>query len=138
MNFIILLNIVILSILYMFFKELEEESHHNTFKGKYENWLNNKTSWINKWAVDSNGRPKKYVPKWYHFGVKHRYEERFPYSSTILVGLTDGEHFFQLMQLICIFGIISIYSLYGALAFMVGVLLLGFLKEATILNKIIK
>jgi hypothetical protein len=136
MTFTTIISITILSILYMFFKELEEESHHSAFRGKYAKWLNNRTSWINKWAIDKDGRPIKYTKKWYHFGVKHRYKERFPYSSTVLVGFTDGEHFFQLMQLICIFGIISIYSISGAFAFIAGVGILGFLKE-TILKKII-
>ena len=129
--------VIVLSALYMFFKELEEESHHNAFTGKYAKWLNNRTSWINKWAVDDKGKPFPYNPKWYHFGVPHRYQERFPFSSTILVGFTDGEHFFQLMQVLIIASIISIYSLIGGACFVLGVLLLGFLKE-TVLNKIIK
>jgi hypothetical protein len=129
--------VVLLSILYMFFKELEEESHHNTFTGKHANWLNNRTSWINKWAVDDNGFAIPYKKKWYHFNIPHRYEERFPFSSTILVGLTDGEHFFQLLQIISLFCIISLFSFYGALSYLSGVLILGFLKES-LLKDIIK
>lgn len=121
----------------MYFKELEEESHHNTFRGKYAKWLNNRTSWINKWAVDEKGKPLPYTPKWYHFGVPHRYQERFPFSSTILVGFTDGEHFFQLMQLVAISSMLAILSPYAALSFLLGVGILGFLKETKILKNII-
>jgi hypothetical protein len=130
-------SVILISIIYMFCKELEEESHYSTFKGKYAKWLNNRTSWINKWKIDEKGRPVKYVSKWYHFGIKHRYAERFPLSSTLLVGFTDGEHFFQLSQLICITLIISISNSIHALLFIIGIIILGILKE-TIFNKLIK
>jgi hypothetical protein len=127
---------LILSIVYMLFKELEEESHQNRFKGKYSMWLNNEESYINKWKLNKYQKPLPYIKKWYHFGFGARYEEKFPYSSTILVSVTDGEHFFQLIQILCIYGIVTIYSICGGISFLLGVLILGMLKE-TILKNII-
>lgn len=39
----------------------------------------------------------EYKKKWYHFGFVPEYEERFPFSSTIFVGLVDPWHLFQML-----------------------------------------
>lgn len=41
-------------------------------------------------------------PEWYYFGYLPRYKERFPYSSTALVFLTDAWHLFKALMLMCI------------------------------------
>jgi len=54
-------------------------------------------SWIKKWK--SIVRPYEY---WYYLGLyKPTYQERFPYSSTFLVFLTDGWHLFKSLFLVC-------------------------------------
>ncbi len=41
---------------------------------------------------------------WYYFGLyTPAMEERFPYSTTLFVGLTDGWHLLKTMYLICTF-----------------------------------
>ncbi len=58
-------------------------------------WWDPKISWEYKWKIPLQPPTKK----WYYFGVYPQYEERFPYSSTILVFLTDAWHFFKSLML---------------------------------------
>ncbi len=79
------------------FNELEDACVRNKFKNKSQ-WWNTGMSWKNKYKLDSNGGLLPYEKKWYHFGFSPKYEERFPFSTTFLVFLTDGEHFFQFLK----------------------------------------
>ena len=63
-----------------------------------EYWDPNK-SWVYKWASPF---PQKAESRWYYFGYLPRYKERFPYSSTVLVFLTDAWHLFKSLMLGCI------------------------------------
>lgn len=47
-----------------------------------------------KWAYPL----QPYVKKWYHFGIKPKNKERFAYSITLFVFLTDTEHWLQFKQ----------------------------------------
>ena len=63
-------------------------------------------SWIFKWK-------QPYLPaekKRYYFGLYPRYQERFPYSSTILVWITDAWHLVKAIILTCIMAAIVLYS----------------------------
>jgi hypothetical protein len=60
---------------------------------------NPQVSWKNKWAQPFS-QPTE--DKWYYFGFLPPYKERFPYSSTIFVFLTDGWHLAKALMLLCI------------------------------------
>jgi hypothetical protein len=67
---------------------------------------NPEVSWQNKWAQPF---PQPAEDKWYYFGFTPRYKERFPYSSTIFVWLTDAWHLFKAIMLTCIMAAIVLY-----------------------------
>jgi hypothetical protein len=67
---------------------------------------NPQRSWIFKWKQPFYPAEKK----WYYFGVYPRYQERFPYSSTILVWTTDAWHLFKALMLGCIMLAIVFYT----------------------------
>lgn len=71
------------------------------------NFWNPLKSWQNKWASPF---PQPYIPYWYYFGVFPKYKEKFPYSSTILVWVTDAWHVFKALMLLCIMTAIVSYS----------------------------
>lgn len=50
-----------------------------------------------------NGIFVPYSKKWYHLGYEPKYEEAFPFSTTILVFLTDRWHLYQFVFLRCIY-----------------------------------
>lgn len=57
-----------------------------------------------KWAFPLT----PYQKRWYHFGIHPRHKERFPFSSTIFVFVTDQEHFYQFIQTVCIITLIAL------------------------------
>lgn len=71
--------------------------------------------------------------KWYHFGIKSKYKERFPYSSTLLVGLTDLEHRTQLIQTLSLLSITVLSSFappfHAVAAVVLGLSMAQILKE---------
>ena len=72
------------------------------FKGKMDTIMfrGRNIGWKNKWKLTVDGRLKYYKQKdWYYFGHYPLYEEKFPYSSTILVCLTDAWHKHQFFML---------------------------------------
>lgn len=96
-NLIILISVLL--ILAAFFNAVMDLSSENLFKKTY--W-NKDQSWKNKWKLDADGNlmpPYKY---WWYFGLyKPPYQERFIYSSTVLVFLTDGWHLMQFFFHLC-------------------------------------
>lgn len=60
---------------------------------------NPQVSWKNKWAQPY---PQPATHEWYYFGFYPEYKERFPYSSTIFVFLTDAWHLAKFLMLLCI------------------------------------
>lgn len=63
-------------------------------------------SWIYKWKYPLTV-PTKH---WYYFKIYPRYEERFPYSSTIFVWLTDAWHLFKAIMLMCLMLAVVFYT----------------------------
>jgi len=65
----------------------------------YESW---KHKW--EWIVNGIGEERQpYQKQWYYFGMfKPAYKEMFPYSSTILVFLTDEWHLKKWLMFLCI------------------------------------
>ena len=119
---------------YYLFNEFEDRSIKSQWDTNV-NFLNTNKSWKNKWKLDYKNRviPYKYTPnQWYYFRVYPRYEERFVYSSTILVGITDGEHLFQLLKNLFILLGIGIINPIFMLIFLTGRLTMSLIKEAII------
>lgn len=129
----ILIVILISGFLFMLFNELEDECIRNTWKGKFSKW-NSKNSWKNKWKLDSQENLMSYIPKWYHFGVRMSFEERYPFGSTLFVGFSDAEHFFQMMKILSVCLGFSTFGVLPTITFFCGHLILGIAKE-TIFKK---
>jgi len=74
-----------------------------------ENQLD-KESWKNKWQLSENGVPiHPLFNPWYYFGLQNpKYVERFPFSSTIFVFVTDKWHLYKWCMFLCIEFLISI------------------------------
>ena len=77
------------------------------FKSLNPLFWNPQVSWQNKWAQPF---PQPYEPKWYYFGFPPPYKERFPYSSTIFVWMTDAWHLSKALMLACIMGAVVLYK----------------------------
>jgi hypothetical protein len=75
---------------------------------KFESAFWNKSeSWSFKWSSIKVAS----VRHWWYLGLlKTSHPERFPFSSTILVGFTDGWHLAQLVQFTCLQVIISYHT----------------------------
>ena len=77
------------------------------YKYKKEFW-HPQFSWINKYNESKLACNKA---PWYYLGLyKPRYTERFPFSTTFLVFITDGWHFVKALSLFCLFGAIVFYT----------------------------
>lgn len=123
-----LLIILITGIVFMAFNELEDACVRGRFKA---NFFNSNVSWINKWKYDGK-KMFVYETKWYHFGVAARFEERFPYSSTLLAAATDGEHLFQALKVLTLaVGFWGATDVWGGVVFIVGAVVAGIYKEST-------
>ena len=120
-----LITYLIIAFIFRYFRELEDE----TVRKPERNWAfkpNSEQGWTAKWQYPL----EDYSPKWYHFGIKPKYKERFPFSSTILVFLSDAEHFYQFIQSVCLW--VFAYILGGWMvlsAFVVGLMLAQVAKE---------
>ncbi len=112
---------------YYLFNEFEDRSVRSKWESNKQ-FLNIDLSWKNKWAW-YYGTLIPYKKCWYHFGVHPKHKERFPYSSTILVGLTDGEHLFQLLKNLFILLAIGIMRWQFMIVFLFGRLIMSFIKE---------
>jgi len=76
------------------------------FSNFNSSWWNPQESWKWKWA-DPLQSPEK---NWWYFGFYPRYKERFPYSSTIFVWVTDAWHFIKALMILCIVYAIVLYT----------------------------
>jgi hypothetical protein len=63
-------------------------------------------SWKNKYKTPLT----PFKPKWYYPTLAPKLEERFPFSSTMLVFLTDAWHLLKSLYIFCILSIIFFYS----------------------------
>ena len=126
-----------LGFVFFMFRDFEDESARGAWKKPLKllwwtfsvKWLNTDKSWFNKWKLGEDGTVQEYEPKWYHFGVAPKHKEAFPFSSTFLVGFTDGEHAFQKNQLNAIFGMFFIWNWMAGLSVIVGIYSFTFIKE---------
>lgn len=123
-----LIYIAILAALYMTFNELEDESIKNRWD-VYESYLNIEESWKNKYELTDEYELIDYQPQWYHFGIEPSYKEAFPYSTTIFVFVTDGEHLFQFLKNLSILAALLVINWRVALAFFIGSRAGSFIKE---------
>lgn len=78
----------------------------SVFKGLNPLWWDPMKSWKNKWKSPLQPPTKK----WYYFGFLPENEEKFPFSSTILVFLTDAWHLAKFLMLIFISLSIVLYN----------------------------
>jgi len=70
---------------------------------------NKEEDWMDKWDTETGELvPLEKAPKYYLGLHKPIFKEFFPYSSTILVFITDGWHFFQFLFLRSIYIALSI------------------------------
>lgn len=69
-------------------------------------WWDPQQSWKWKWATPLQSPD----PKWYYFGFLPRYKERFIYSSTIFVWVTDAWHFIKALMILAIVCSIVLYT----------------------------
>lgn len=76
------------------------------FKHLNPDYWNPQSSWIYKWKYPLRKAPRK----WYYFGFQPRFQERFPYSSSAFVWLTDAWHLLKALMLACIMGAIVSYQ----------------------------
>jgi len=81
--------------------------NQSIFKKLNPEFWNPLESWKFKWASPF---PQPAEDKWYYFGFLPRYKERFPYSSTVFVFLTDAWHLFKALMLGCIMLAVVNYS----------------------------
>ena len=80
---------------------------NSIFKNRTPNFWNPKKSWVNKYSQPL----EPYRKKWYYFGiVTPKFKESFPFSTTILVSLTDAWHLFQKVTWSCLIGAIVLYE----------------------------
>jgi hypothetical protein len=63
-------------------------------------------SWKNKYKTPLT----PFKPKWYYPFLAPKLEERFPFSSTMLVFLTDAWHLLKALTIITILSIVYFYS----------------------------
>ena len=126
LNMTTLIIIMAIAFIFRYFRELEDE----TVRKPERNWAffpNSDNGSTAKWKYPL----QDYSPKWYHFGIKPKYKERFPYSSTVFVFLTDAEHFYQFVQTICLWVIVFLSqgSWYSLGAFVLGLMIAQVVKE---------
>ncbi|HMM12441.1 MAG TPA: hypothetical protein PKE03_10145 [Bacteroidales bacterium] len=138
--------------LFLLFNECEDESVRNNWKGRYA-WLNQRGSWKRKWRIVNNEtvpfKPDYYSfslavsgqriqfsfpVHWWYFGVYPENEERFPFSSTILVFLTDPEHMFQFLKLRMIELAFLVISWQACISWFVSTRLFALVKEKWLPN----
>lgn len=126
------------------FRELMEHSRDDKFDSSFwGNWFTihflntgNKgkgESWLNKWKLDDEGNPIPCIKApWYYLGLfRPEYEERFIFSSTFFVFLTDAEHLFQFLSTCsaCIAVGFAANSVESSVIAFTGFVSLGFVKE---------
>lgn len=116
--------ILLFGMIYLLFNEMEDKSVRHQWGNDYLN-----SNWKNKWALNENGELIEYDPKWYYFGFKPKYKEKFFLSSTVLVFLTDGEHLFQFFKNRTIEFTFAVLNWWFVLAIVLGHIIGSIIKE---------
>ena len=91
-------------------------------EGFWKTWFN-PNSWELKWEYVDGRRIETKNSPWYYLGLYNPgYKEKFKYSSTLFVGITNAWHFFQSIMLSSLqigillpLGLYLGFSLYGYL-----------------------
>lgn len=89
--------VILLAFIFRLFRELEDE----IARGNAHNWAffpNSPDASTAKWQFPL----RQYKSRWYHFGIHPKFKERFPFSSTIFVFITDAEHLYQFIQTVAL------------------------------------
>lgn len=109
---------LILTFLAAIAKVFMDKSAINVFNSP---WWNKSTGWEYKWKMPLTPQTKKL---WYYLWIwTPKNIERFPYSSTVLVFLTDGWHLSQFLFLgFIFFGVVLYEPLFSYDDFMVTVM----------------
>lgn len=76
------------------------------FKGLNSDWWDPRRSWKRKWVLPLEPATKK----WYYFGMDPEWKERFPFSTTSLVWITDGWHLAKALMLLSIMSSVVLYE----------------------------
>jgi hypothetical protein len=101
--------ILLLLIFTGFVKAMMDLSSENYFKTN-KKYLNKSDSWINKYKQNEKGL----IPvenHWWYFGIiKPKYQEKFPFSSTVFVMFTDFWHLMNTLYLLLMLLIPTLYS----------------------------
>ena len=101
-----MLNIILIyciTVLIGIVNALKDSSALNKFERE---WWNKGRSWKKVWKLnESRSKPLlNDIRPWYYLKIyKPKYIEKFPYSSTVLLGFTDGWHLLQNIQFTLIF-----------------------------------
>jgi len=114
----ILLAVSILLTIWSIAKGRMDKSAKDVFIGD-ESWKNKTPSQNNNYKKDENGWVKPYIKKWYHpKWWTPKFEEKFPFSSTAGVFVTDYWHFMQFIMLTSVtvaIGLLTGENIYGIL-----------------------
>lgn len=122
--------IIILALAFRMLREIEDL----LARGK---WVNKSLLKLRKGEPKNRGDTAKwawplepYEPKWYHFGFYPNHKERFPFSSTFFVWLTDEEHIIQFAQTVFLLLIAALLGgfWYVALGLILGQMIKEWLK----------
>lgn len=80
---------------------MDEMQFRSPWYRKYD-WFNPLKSWMYKWENSGGVRVVCLKAPWYYlFIYKPQYQEKFMYSSTLLVFTTDAWHFCKSMVFTC-------------------------------------
>lgn len=81
---------------------------------------NKEDSWVKKWKEPLQLEEKR----WYYFGMTPKYQEKFLYSSTLFVYLTDFWHLMKsIMMSLIVFSIILYEPVFQFNSYLLSVLL---------------
>jgi hypothetical protein len=103
--------------------ELEEWTNrgHN-----FAIWPNSNEAWTAKYHYPLQKPQSKWYYLWFY---KPKNRERFIYSSTLLVWITDGEHLFQFLKYRSIEAAFLIIGWQYLIAFLIGEIIARIIKE---------
>lgn len=130
--------IIIISILTLIIattKAIQDKLHYHFEKSIFKNlngWWNPLESWKNKYKQPFSNK----IKHWWYFGIyKPTYDEKFPFSTTLLVSITDAWHFFGLVRNFSIYLIIGLTLNLFYLTFYISFILIFSLLFNKLFNK---
>lgn len=139
MELIIIIFLLLASFGFRYLRELEDRVLQG--KDKNKSFLKKRPNEPNKaWYAKYDFPLQPFTSNWmYLWLIKPKYKERFPYSTTLFVFITDKEHTLQLIQLILLILVVFFSSLLvwykSLLVFLSGIYLGQIFKEIKNLDK---